>query len=120
MIGKLKVGRNWTVLEVDHEIGRYYRKLFLRTFGIKLERPSNSEHISIISPFDSTDYTNILLPYMGELIEFDLLPTLYTNGNAFWLNVLSGRLEHLRYIVSGIFEQDLHFCIGYLNNGIVK
>lgn len=119
MIGKLKVGNNWTVLEVDHEIGRYYRKLFLGTFGVKLERPSNSEHISIISPFDYVDCQSLLFVYNQCLFAFELDTTIYTNGNAFWLNVLSERLDYLRRLVSGVYEQDLHFCIGYLN-GVVK
>ena len=124
MIGILKNRRTddgtWVRLDINDDLGKYLRRLFLKTFGIKLQRPSNDEHITIVCPYDSMYYTTIFNWYENKPIEFDIEFTVFTNGNAFWVNVFSETLANFRKIVPGIYNQDLHFCIGYLSNGIVE
>ena len=89
-------------LIIDHEVGRYYRQLFLRQFGIKLQRPWRGEHITLP-----------IRPPEGSRYVFELDNKLWTNGNAIWLDVICPELE-------GPFEDSrpIHFCIGYLNNDL--
>lgn len=116
MNGKVKMYYRWAFLELDHEIGKYYRSLFKKSFGIKLQRPSNDEHITIISEYDNLILENYKF-LDDKVCLFELDNILYTNQNAFWLNVLSDDLVKLRNLVGlGNPNFDLHFCIGYLDN----
>jgi hypothetical protein len=109
-VGILKPYRQWSFLTVEHELGRLYRQLFLRTYGIKLERPSNSEHITVIAPQDNFD-CSVLTPIE---LKFSLLSSLWHNGNAVWLDVVSPDIIQFRRSL-GLTLPDvgLHFCIGY-------
>ena len=122
MIGTIKVGYNWTVAEIDHELGRYLRRLFLRTFGIKLQRPSNKEHITIISEYEKLYDKLPLEKYHKKQVNFKLVLQAYTNGNAFWCPVLSMEIGEIRESTGLCYEPEygFHFCIGYLNNGIIE
>lgn len=112
-VGQLKVRNFFIVLEIQHEIGKYYRSLFLKTFGIKLQRPSNSEHITVVSDYDKTNISNYR--YLDKtIIPFDTDPFLYWNGNAVWVNIHSKELDEIREIIGlGKPIYDFHFCIGY-------
>lgn len=119
MNGILKVGYEWTVVEVDYELGRYLRSLFkLSNYNlIKLGQPSNKEHITVISPYDKISllYRNLLKDYDNTLIHFNIEFELYTNGNAYWVPVISKQLEDLRSRC-GLSRHpaiELHFCVGY-------
>lgn len=114
MQGKIRLYNHWGFLECDHTIGKYYRSLFLRTFGIKLERPSNDEHITIISPQDNLLLSD-LHAYNGLTLDFTTLSTVWTNGQAYWLDVVSDDIEKFRLNL-GLSRHTylgLHFCIGY-------
>lgn len=115
--GKYKLYRaNWGFLEVEYELGRYLRKLFwLHTNGVyKLGRPSNDEHITIFTPreYEASKHVS------GEY-EFQLdFSNVWTNSNAFWLDVVSPQIESLRTSLGlGPQEVPIHFCFGYLYAG---
>lgn len=114
MIGRLKVYNHWAFLEVEHDVGRYYRRLFLRQFGLKLERPSNEEHVTVISPEDTLDFEELRL-YNGQELTFEVTTDLWWNGSAVWLPVVSNDILILRSRF-GLREQFMpqHFCIGYI------
>lgn len=111
MIANLVVRDERAYLAVGHDVGRYYRSLFLLTFGLKLQRPSQSEHITVISPDDEAQMNFIV----GENFSFDIELALYTNGSAIWLPVVSSDIDEMRARL-GLGEpyNSLHFCIGYL------
>lgn len=116
-LGVVNLYTNWGFVMLPHEIGRYYRFLFLKTFGLKLQRPSNGEHITIISPFDEIN----LKPFSwftGRVISGKIITQeIYWNGNAIWLNVESGDIDNLRQEIGlGRPQIDLHYCLGYLDN----
>lgn len=115
MLGKVILHNHWGFLSVEHELGRYYRRLFFNTYGLKLQRPSNEEHITIISPWDNLLLSNFHC-FNGMLVKFEVVHPLYWNGNAIWLGVISEQLSDFRKSL-GLSdpEIDLHFCIGYLN-----
>lgn len=112
MQGILRVRPTWLTIELDHEIGRYYRNLFLLTYGFKLQRPSNGEHITVISEKDNIQVDN---EFEGIPIKFRLGTTLTTNGNAICLRVFSFEAVCIRCDY-GLLYRDLHFCIGYEKN----
>jgi len=115
MFGKILLYHRWGFLEVDYELGRYYRRLFLGTYKLKLERPSNEEHITIVSPWDEVDLSD-RHHFNGVQLEFEVDNTLYWNGNAVWLNVISEQINEFRKSLGlGKPGIDLHFCIGYFN-----
>lgn len=121
MKGTIKLYNHWGFLELDHQIGRYYRSLFKLTYGIKLQRPSNDEHITIVVPEDNCpliDHQNL----NGMTLSFLLsLKNLFTNGNAIWLDVESKEIENLRLslALSPTMIRPCHFCIGYRKQNVV-
>lgn len=108
--GKTQLHNRWGFLMLPHDLGRMYRHLFLMTFGTKLQRPSNSEHITIISPWDETKITG--LPNREMTVK--IIPKLWCNHNAFWLDAESEDIDKFRAEL-GLGQPGiaLHFCIGY-------
>jgi len=114
--GIIRYSTNYCWLECEKDLGRLYRKLFLKDYGIKLQAPSNGEHISLITEYDIVPRP-IERINEGSPIHFSLLNEIYTNGNAFWLNVISEALiAHRELFGLGLPDRDLHFCIGYRFN----
>jgi hypothetical protein len=107
---------NSLFIEVEHEVGKYYRKLYeYYTFKtIKLQRPSRGEHITII-PEGLFDYS-MFVWYIGMVVEFSLAGPAKTNGNAIWFEAKCKEAEKIRKKFPGNYTK-LHFCIGYLNDG---
>ena len=98
-------------LNVNHQIGQYLRNLFRLEFGIKLQRPSRSEHVMITFPGEKATYKE-------EILSFSLDSPVFTNGNAFWVDVISNDIKNYRSSL-GLLDppRNIHFCIGYLSNG---
>lgn len=114
MVGKIKLYNRWGFLECEHSLGKYYRSLFKLTFGLKLQRPCNDEHITIISPEDNIDLSQLHF-FNDQPLNFELSHMLWTNGGALWLDVQSIEIEIFRKRLGLISNTDygLHFCIGY-------
>lgn len=115
MNGTIKLYNRWGFLEVDHQVGKYYRSLFYLAFGLKLQRPSNEEHITIVSPEDNINLANYQ-SLNGNVLSFDTLPFLFHNSRAIWIDVYSQDIKDFRDKLK--LEQQyipLHFCIGYFN-----
>ena len=119
MQAKIRVGYRWTVAEVDHDLGKYLRKLFLKSQGIKLQRPSHEEHITIVSQYEeiSEVQRQRLLRYHENVVQFELYWDIYTNGNAYWMPIVSQGIEKIRESILLPSQPliPLHFCIGYEN-----
>ena len=107
---------DWQILELEVDIGRYFRRLFLKGHGIKLEAPSWREHITVISSWDAP----LEQDFTGETIEFSIELQLWTNGNAFWYPVVSQRLNEIRF-QQGLGEPliPFHFCFGYRSANVL-
>ena len=106
---------SWVIGDVDHDVGRYLRRLFLLTYGIKLERPSNSEHITIASSYEEKN-TILWGVHEGEVVTCIPDMTLWTNGTALWIPIKSDRMEEIREELGllRVGEIPLHFCVGYI------
>jgi len=115
MIGQINYSTNWSWLALELDLGRLYRRLFLRTFGIKLQRPSNGEHITLTSVYERQSISPWKLREY-DFLSFTLGSVLWTNGNAFWLDVLSENIIEFRTSL-GLGEPliSIHFCFGYRN-----
>lgn len=115
MFGRVLLYNRWGFLSVPYELGRYYRRLFLGQYGLKLQRPSNEEHITIISPWDNVDLSD-RHGWNDWILKFEVKNELFYNGNAVWLDVISEEILNFRNkeFDLGAPEIGLHFCIGYL------
>lgn len=105
-------------LVCEDDLGKYYRSLFLLTFGIKLQSPMHGSHIMLTFREDGL----IQNPIARYCLEFELDRMLFTNGNAFWLNVSNNNsfygLKFFRQRMGlGKAPIDFHYCIGYKRNG---
>ena len=112
VIATLSIRKSWVSLLVPYDVGRYYRRLFLGQFGLKLEMPSRGEHITVISPEDKVDSDRIAV-YNGSQCKFDVSLNLEWNGSAIWLPVISSDVGQFRQSL-GLPPKTLHFCIGYI------
>ena len=112
MTSPLSIRKSFASLLVAYDVGRYYRRLFLGQFGLKLERPSRGEHITVISPEDHLDSDNIAV-YNSSQFQFDVSLNLEWNWSAIWLPVISSDVDLFRQSL-GLPPKTLHFCIGYV------
>ena len=109
---QIKMFNRWGFAYLDHEIGRFYRKLFLLTYGIKLQRPSNSEHITIYNPADGNRASDIKI----DKLTFVIKNKLELFNEAVVLRCESVELNAIRLAYGlDLIKPELHFCIGYLN-----
>lgn len=116
MLGRIKLHNRWGFLEVDHQVGKYYRSLFYLTYGVKLQRPSNKEHITIVSPDDNLFLGN-LHHFNGNELFFCTQNIPYTNSSCIWIDVVSEDIVSFRKSIglSPTKEIGLHLAIGYIN-----
>jgi hypothetical protein len=118
--GKIRLHNRWGFLECDHELGKYYRKLYRNHYyGCrKLQRPSNAEHITIFSPWDEIDLSGYHR-FNGKELEFEVFTKPFTNGNAVWYPVYSMdiRIFRMRLGAASTMGKPVHFCLGYQASG---
>lgn len=113
--GWIDSGRNWAVVKVDRETGKYYRSLYKSFSGIKLQRPSHQEHVTFISPHD-----DLRIPVLKGKVSIEIIHEPATNGNAVWYPVRCDYLLSVReYLQLGELYIPLHFCIGYHKEGSI-
>ena len=101
------------IIEVDHEVGRYYRELVAMATcrTRKLQRPSRGEHVTVCDSLLTDD------KYLaGKVIAFYRQDGVYTNDNAYWIEVESADIEKLMAYHRFRSVKPLHMAIGYLNN----
>jgi hypothetical protein len=79
----------WLVIDVDPEIGIYYRNLFkMSTYGVKtLQRPAWDAHISVVSNEIPPNKEN-WMKYNDMEIEFEYFPEMKDNQIYFWFPVV--------------------------------
>lgn len=111
-----KVGYRTFHVRCSEDLNKYLRSLYrITTYGVsKLLPPMNGSHITV-----NYGVSEALKADSGERIKFSVILDVFTNGNAYWLNVVSPDLEEIR-IRSGLSarpEIDFHYCIGYLREG---
>lgn len=110
---KIVMHHRWGFAYLDHEIGKFYRSLFLLTYGIKLQRPSNSEHITIYNPTDGDRASDIKINKLTFVIKNEL--ELF--NEAVVLRCESVELNAIRLAYGlNVIEPELHFCIGYVDS----
>lgn len=119
--GIVKLHSRWGFLHCDYNLGKYLRRLYYNYFYKcrKLERPSNNEHITIVSPWDDVSLIN-LHRWNNIKLNFSIHMKPNDNGNALWLPVVSEDIEEFRENVLGVQKNPgipLHFCVGYLTKG---
>lgn len=110
----------WVWVDVDDSLSRYLRRLFLFGHGIKLQKPSWDDHITVVTSHEKEKLNIAKIGYMaGETVSFSLSLDLWTNGNAYWYPVISKDIDDFR-VVLGLENPrpiPIHFCIGYLFEG---
>ena len=106
---------SWVHVVLSHDVGRYYRKLYQKFCGIKLERPKHDEHITIISPKDKYQITPENIHIFCRTVELEIILKPATNNNAIWYPVKSEDIDQIRKSL-GLGEPaiPLHYCIGYV------
>ncbi len=116
MFGIVRYSTNFAWLEVEKEFGQLYRRLFIYDYGIKLQAPSNGEHITIIGDRERDKIGSMWTYMSGKPMQFSVSSIPWSNGNAIWLDVCSCDIEDFRRTLGldNPMEPPLHFCIGYL------
>lgn len=81
------------IVDVDNEIGNYYRSLIPKYFQVK--KPMYSSHISIVRN-EVPPNLNMWGKYQGSQISFEYEPFIYSDELYYWLNAYSSVLEDVR------------------------
>lgn len=121
MTGTIKTSTHNVWIEVDRETGKYYRWLYQKYSGIKLQRPSNGDHITVTMNLPISEMPAIK-NLDGWAVEFNTILSPKTNGNAIWYPVSCCYAEAFRELYS-MYCKDLtplHYCIGYLGENLEK
>jgi len=116
VIGVTDLYNRWGFVDLDKDLGRFCRLLFKMTYGIKLQAPSNGEHITIFDPEDKANLKYCMFKGIKVSANLDLTK-IYTNGNAIWFDVVSADIDMIRkHYCLGEKHLGLHYCFGYLEN----
>lgn len=89
----------WVILNCDPAIGIYYRELFWLDHykSQELQRPAWNSHITVIADEEPPEDRKYLWEaYANEIINFQTVPGVLTNGEYYWINVICPRLTEIR------------------------
>jgi len=81
------------IVDIDNEIGNYYRSLIPKYFQVK--KPMYSSHISIVRN-EVPPNLNMWGKYQGVKISFEYESFIYSDELYYWLNAYSFILEDIR------------------------
>lgn len=99
-VGKLKRYRHWILINVDEEIGRYYRHLYKKSrWDVEYICPPTTAHITVASIHDiqrSKRENWYEYPDSGELIEFEYSSEATDGGLYVLLPVKCFRAQEIR------------------------
>lgn len=118
-VGILKYTEDKLIVEVDPDIGYYYRYLMPRYYGIK--KPLFPSHISVVRN-EEIRFTKYWAKYEGSAIEFDYDNYIYCGDIYVWLEVQDEFLKEIRLELgltatssitrSPDLKHDFHITIG--------
>ena len=115
--GIIKYGENSCRAWLDDEIGKYYRSLLPKAWGV--QPPMHTTHVSIVRVFEKPNRL-YWKKYEGSTIEVIYYPSMQTNGLYFWLNCMSDDIERIRKEMGlSIFRSTFsthHITVGNLKN----
>jgi len=114
--GQLVPSKCWVVVDVDPEIGRYYRSLYRAgtwDCAARIQRPSWKEHISVVRNEEPPN-DDLWGSLDGRVVEFRYDNEVCSDGLYFWLNVECDELLDLRQQMglSRRPEYPLHITLG--------
>lgn len=81
------------IVDVDNEIGRYYRSLIPPTH--RVQKPLYNSHISTVRN-EMPVNLSVWGKYQNQTIEFEYEPFVYNGELYYWLNVYCQELEDIR------------------------
>jgi hypothetical protein len=111
--GVLTYVGEWAILQCDLETVVYYH-WWLERFGVKVNLPVWKSHVSVVRG-EELPNPEAWGDYQDEEIEFWYSPSeIYWNGEYWWIDVYSPRLEAIRQELglSPQPEYSLHWTIG--------
>lgn len=111
--GSLKTGNhNWAVLEaLEDGLSDYYRFQFFKKYGISLEKPSWSPHISMIKGWDINSDKEWGWRD-GEEVDFEYSHALFWNKNFVWVNTQSQAMYDIQEYYGFGKKERGHLTIG--------
>jgi len=115
--GTYKYGRNWCIIECDEEITRYYRHLYyLYTYKtIKLNRPRDPSHISVVTIYDKKPPEYYDFKYQGEKVDIAYDLDFHSCDTYVWMTVSCPHALSLREELGlGQPHYPFHLTIGNL------
>lgn len=108
----------WSIVNCEIGIVEYYQFWLKKLYGIKLQTPKHGAHITCIREEQIEDdvYDTLWTKYQDKTILFEYSNEIVTNGEHFWLPVISEELfdirEEMGLVRKGEFG--LHLTIGRL------
>lgn len=82
------------IVEVDNEIGTYYRSLV--PAYLKLKKPMYASHISVVRNMIPSNL-EVWQKYQDKMVSFEYESWIYNDELYYWLNCYSTELETIRF-----------------------
>ena len=94
--GAIRYTTNWLILDTDHEICRYYRRLVPKHMDIRHQRYPG--HITVMRPeYETPPHKKELWgKHQDRSVIFFYSPVIQWSDNYYWLNCFSVELEEIR------------------------
>lgn len=105
----------WLISDTCEGITDYYRRQIEQWLGIVLLKPAFGAHISIIVGEEPPN-KHLWKLDQGRQVEYQYTHDVFTNGEFWWLNVISGEMDAIReYFGLPEKQHQLHLTIGRMN-----
>lgn len=116
--------RAWAIVNCEIGIVEYYSFWLKKFYSVKLQKPKHGAHITCIREEQIKDevYDELWTKHQDKTINFEYSNKIETNGEHFWLPVISEELldirEEMGLVRKGEFG--LHLTIGRLTPNDMK
>lgn len=107
----------WAVIEIDNGIADYYRHLFFRQYGIRLDKTAWDAHISMLKNYTQTN-KDIPWKYRdNEWVEVQYTHDFFWNDDHVWINCHTDIFYEIRDHYGITMSKDRgHITIGKFND----
>ena len=93
LTGKIAYYNNWVLAWLSSDLGKYYRSLLPKAWGIN--PPTNPPHISIVRVFEKPDRSR-WGEFDGQELDVTICDGIETDGTYYWLDCFSDEVGYVR------------------------
>lgn len=107
----------WLIVDVDNNIGKYYRYWIQRQWGLVLQAPTWGTHITLSNDRDVIDpkYQHHWKKFQGKKIDFEYSVVIEQHWKFFVLPTRCERFNEIRHELGIFHDHPFHITIGRMD-----